>query len=67
MNIVFENSLLRRIFGPKREEVRGGCRNLQNENHNLYYFPDIIRVNSEGMRWMGYAAHMGEMRNTYRF
>jgi hypothetical protein len=42
---VFENRVLRRIFGPKREEVAGGSRKLLNEGlHNLYASPDMIRV-----------------------
>jgi hypothetical protein len=42
---VFENRMLRRIFEPKRDEVTGGWRKLHNEElHNLYYSPDIIRV-----------------------
>jgi hypothetical protein len=46
---VFENRMLRRIFGPKREEVTGGWRKLRNEElHNLYYSPSIIR-DEQGM------------------
>jgi hypothetical protein len=42
---VFENRVLRRIFGPKRDEVTGGWRKLHNEElHNLYFSPSIIRV-----------------------
>jgi hypothetical protein len=42
---VFENRVLRRIFGPKRDEVTGGCRKLHNEElHNLYSSPSIIRI-----------------------
>jgi hypothetical protein len=41
---VFENRVLRRIFGPKRDEVTGGCRKLHNELHGLYSSPSIIRV-----------------------
>jgi len=52
---VFQNKLLRRIFGPKREEVAGEWRRLHNEElHNLYASPDIIRVMKAGrMRWAG--------------
>jgi hypothetical protein len=62
----FENRVLRRIFGPKREEVAGGWRRLHNEElHNLYGSPNIIRViKSRRMRWAGNVARMGEMRNT---
>jgi hypothetical protein len=42
---VFENRVLRRIFGLKRDEVRGGCRKLHNEElHNLYSLPNTIRM-----------------------
>jgi hypothetical protein len=62
---VFENRVLRRIFGPKREEVAGGWRRLHNEElHNLYTSPSVIRViKSWRMRGVGHVAHMGEMRN----
>jgi hypothetical protein len=50
---VFENRVLKRIFGPKKEGVVGGCRRLHNEeHHNLYTSPDIIRVIKLGrMTW----------------
>jgi hypothetical protein len=59
---VYENRVLRRIFGPKREEVVGGWRRLHNEKfHNLYTSTIIIRViKSRSMRWAGHVAHMGE-------
>jgi hypothetical protein len=52
---VFENRVLRKIFGPKRDEVVGGWRKLQNEElHNLYCSPSIIRIiKSRRMRWAG--------------
>jgi hypothetical protein len=54
--------VLRRIFGPKRDEVTGGWRKLHNkELHNLYSSPIVIRR----MRWAGYVALMGEKRNSY--
>jgi hypothetical protein len=49
---VFENRVLRRIFGPKRDEVMGGWRKLHNEElHNLYSSPSIIRI-IKPMRWV---------------
>jgi len=66
--MVFENRVLRRIFGPKGDEVRGKWRKLHNEEHNdLYSSPSIVRViKSKGMRWAGYVASMGERRGVYR-
>jgi hypothetical protein len=59
---------LRRIFGPKREEVTGEWGKLHNgELHNLYSYPDIIRqIKSRRMRWAGHVIRMGEGRNVYR-
>jgi hypothetical protein len=64
---VFENRVLRRIFGPKRDEATGGWRKLHNEElHNLYSSPSIIRmIKSRSMRWAGHVARMGEKRNAY--
>jgi hypothetical protein len=64
---VFENRVLRRTFGPKRDEVTGGWRKLHNEElHGLYSSPSIVRViKAKTMRWAGHVAHMGEMRGTY--
>jgi hypothetical protein len=65
---VFENRVLRRIFGPKRNEVTGEWRKLHNgELHNLYSSPDICRqIKSRKMRWAGHVARMGEGRNLFR-
>jgi hypothetical protein len=65
---VFENRVLRRIFGPNRDEVTGEWRNLHNEElNNLYSYPDIIRhVKSRRMRWAGHVTRMGEERKVYK-
>jgi len=65
---VSENRTLRRIFGPKMDEVRLVWRRLCNEELNdLYTLPNIIRViKSRRMRWMGHVARMGERRVAYR-
>jgi hypothetical protein len=65
---VFENRVLRRIFGPKRDEVTGEWRKLHNEERNdLYSSPTIIRViKSRKMRWAGHVARMGNGRGAYR-
>jgi hypothetical protein len=57
---VFENKVLRRIFGPKRDEVTRGWRKLHNEEvHNLYSSPNILRmIKSKTMRWAGHIARM---------
>jgi hypothetical protein len=56
-----------RIFGPKRDKVTGGWRRLHNEElHNLYSSPNIIRVIKFRMRWTEHVAHMGEMRRAYK-
>jgi hypothetical protein len=64
---VFENRVLRRIFGPKRDEVTGGWRKLHNEElHGLYSSPSIVRViKARRMRWAGHVARMGEVRGAY--
>jgi hypothetical protein len=58
---VFENRVMRRIFGPKRDEVTGEWRKLHNEDLlDLYYSPNIIRIiNSRRMSWVGHVARMG--------
>jgi hypothetical protein len=58
---VFENGVLRRIFGSKRDEVTGEWRKLHNEELNdLYSSPTIIRaIKSRRMRWVGHVAYMG--------
>jgi hypothetical protein len=65
---VFENRVLRRIFGPKRDEATGAWRRLHNEELNdLYSSPNIIRViKLRTLRWAGHVARMGEERGAYR-
>jgi hypothetical protein len=65
---VFENRVLRRIFGPKRDEVTGEWRKLHNEELNdLYCSPTVVRViKSRRMRWTVHVARMGEERVVYR-
>jgi hypothetical protein len=63
-----KDNTLRRIFGPKRDEVTGEWRKLHSEElHNLYSSPDIIRqFKSRRMRWTGHVAGMGEERKAYK-
>ena len=58
---VFENRVLRRVFGPKRDEVTGEWRKLHNEElSDLHSLPNIVRVvKSRRMRWAGHVARMG--------
>jgi hypothetical protein len=64
---VFKNRVLRRIFGPKRDEVMGGWKKLHNEElRDLYSLPNIIRIFKSRMRWVGHVVQMGEKKNTYR-
>jgi hypothetical protein len=60
--------MLRKIFGPKRDEVIGGWKKLHNEElHDLYCLPSIIRIiKSRRMRWAGHVARMWENRSAYR-
>ena len=64
---MFENMVLRRIFGPKRDEVTTECRKLHNEDLNdLYSSPNIVRViKSRSMRWAGHVARRREWRGVY--
>ena len=65
---VFENRVLRRVFGLKRDGVTGEWRKLHNEELNdLYCSPNIVRVvKSRRMRWAGHVARMGERRGVHR-
>jgi hypothetical protein len=63
---IFENRVLRKMFGPKREED-GSWRKLRNELHSLYSSPNIVRVTKSRRRtWAGHVARMGEERGIYR-
>jgi hypothetical protein len=64
---VFESRVLRRLFGPKREEATGEWRRLHNEELNdLYSSPNIRVIKSRRMRWAGHVTRMGEKRGAYR-
>jgi hypothetical protein len=57
---LFENSVLRSVFGHKREEVTGGWRRLRNEElHDLYSLPNMRAMKASRMRWVGHVAYMG--------
>ena len=64
-----ENKVLRRIFGPRRDEVTGEWKRLHNEELNdLYCSSNIVRViKSRRMRWAGHVARMGEERGVYTY
>ena len=66
---MFENRELRRIFGPKGDEVTGECRRLRNEElYDLYCSPEIIRViKSTRIRWAVHVARMGDRRDNTGF
>ena len=65
---VFENMVLRRIFGPRMDDVKGEWRRLHDvELNDLYSSPNIVRViKSRRMRWAGHVARMDEERGVYR-
>jgi hypothetical protein len=65
---VFENKVLRRIFGPKRDKITGEWRRLHSkELYALYSSPGIIRViMSRRLRWAGHVSRMGERKGAYR-
>jgi hypothetical protein len=65
---VFENRVLRRIYGPKRDEVTGEWRKLPSEElHDLYPLPSLIRIIKLRMKWAEHVARMGEKRNSRLF
>jgi hypothetical protein len=64
---MFENRVLRRIFGPRRDEVTGEWRKLHNEElHDLHSSPCNIRIIKARMKWAGHVARMEKKRNAYR-
>jgi hypothetical protein len=64
---VFENRVLRRIFGPKRKEDRSWRKLHNDELHSLYSSPNIVRaIKSRRMRWADHVALMGKVRGVYR-
>ena len=64
---VYENTMLRRIFGPKRDEVTREWRKLHNEDLNdLYSSPNIVRMIKSRVGWTGHVARMGARRGVYR-
>jgi hypothetical protein len=65
---MFENRVLRRIFGLKKDEVTGEWRKLHNEElHDLHSLPSIIRIiKVRKLRWAGHVARMGQKKNAYR-
>ena len=64
---MLESSVLRRIFGPKRDEVTRAWRKLHNEELNdLYSTPITVRVIKSRMRWAGHVARIGDRRGVYR-
>ena len=66
---MFENRVLRRVFGPTRDEVTKEWRKLRNEElSDLCSLPNVMRVvKSRRMRWVGHVARMGERRGVHRF
>ena len=64
---VFENKVLRKIYGPKRDEMTGEWRRLHNEElHGLYDSPDVVRImKSRRLRWSDHVARMREKRRLY--
>jgi hypothetical protein len=64
---VFENRLMRRIFGPKREEVTGKWRRLHNEElYDMYSSPNVTWMMKSRIRWAGHVARVGDRRVAYR-
>ena len=63
---MFENRVLRRVFGPKRDEVTGEWRKVHEELRDLYSLPNIVRVVKSRMRWAGHVAGIGEGRSVHR-
>ena len=63
---MFENKVLRKIYGTKRDEMTGEWRRLHDEEHGLYDSPDVVKImTSRRLRWAGHVARMGEKRRLY--
>jgi hypothetical protein len=63
---MFENKVLRRIFGTKREEITKAWKGMRSEDHHLYSSRNITRKNKKKMRLAGHVARMGDRRGAYR-
>jgi hypothetical protein len=65
---VFENRELKRIYGPTKDEVKGGWRNCTIRSFETWYSsPSIISLMKSKMKWVGHVAQMGQKRNVYRY
>jgi hypothetical protein len=64
--MLFENRVLRRIFGPTRDEVTGGWRQMYSDGLHCLYSSCIMMIRSRRVSWAGYVSCMREMRNVYR-
>jgi hypothetical protein len=63
---LFENRVLRRVFGPKRDKLTGEWRKLHNELNVVYSLPNVVLVVKSRMRWAGHVVRMGEEKGVHR-